>query len=200
MKTLSFKQIGLFVTLLTVTLFGLNINGNAQTTLKPQTVKIKLLGTSNVHDWDMNASAANSEAVFTLGANDKLTAINSLSFTLPAKNLKSEHKAMDNNTYKALNTDKNPNITFVLTSAKVTPASGNNYDVAGHGRLTVAGTTREVNLTATTTYNPADKSFTVSGSKKMKMTDFKIQPVTALFGTIKTGDDITINYNIKYAK
>jgi hypothetical protein len=51
---------------------------------------------------------------------------------------------------------------------------------------------------ATGVYNPADKSFTVTGVKKMKMTDYNVKPPTALLGTIKTGNDITISYNLKF--
>jgi hypothetical protein len=32
------------------------------------------------------------------------------------------------------------------------------------------------------------------------MTDFKIDPPTALMGTMKTGDEITISFNVKLAK
>jgi polyisoprenoid-binding protein YceI len=123
-----------------------------------------------------------------------------MTFTLAAESLKSEHKAMDKNTYKALKTDVNPNISFILTSAKITPLSGNNYEVKCMGKLTIAGTTNNTEITGTGNYNPADKSFTVKGSKKMKMTDYKIKPPTAVFGTIKTGDDIAISYTIKFIK
>jgi hypothetical protein len=60
----------------------------------------------------------------------------------------------------------------------------------------LAKSTRE--LMATGVYNPADKSFTVTGVKKMKMTDYNVKPPTALLGTIKTGNDITISYNLKF--
>jgi polyisoprenoid-binding protein YceI len=106
---------------------------------------------------------------------------------------------MDNNTYKALNVDKNPNITYVLSSATVTPVDGNTYTIKTTGKLTIAGSTRETDVVATGKMN-ADKSISVTGSKKFKMTDYGIKPPTAMLGTIKTGDDITISYNLKFVK
>jgi hypothetical protein len=80
---------------------------------------------------------------------------------------------MDNNTYKALNTTKNPNISFVLTSGNVTSVGVNTYQLNGVGRLTIAGTTIQTDLVATLKYNPADKSFTCTGVKKFKMTQYE---------------------------
>jgi polyisoprenoid-binding protein YceI len=180
-------------------LIGSTTTTNAQSKFQSQAINIKLQGTSTLHDWEMIADKGNSEAVFVL-TNDKLTSLSGLTFTLPAKNLKSEHTVMDNNTYKALKADQNPNITFVLTSAIVAPVDGNTYQLRCVGRLTIAGTTRETELTATGKYNPADKTFTVAGSKKMRMTDYQVKPPTVMFGTIKTGDDITISYNLKFTR
>ena len=42
----------------------------------------------------------------------------------------------------------------------------------------------------------ADGQYQVSGAYPMKMTDFGIEPPTALLGTMTTGDDVTINFNL----
>jgi hypothetical protein len=36
----------------------------------------------------------------------------------------------------------------------------------------------------------------ISGSKKLKMTEFDMVPPTALMGTIKTGDEVTVTFNL----
>jgi polyisoprenoid-binding protein YceI len=103
---------------------------------------------------------------------------------------------MDKNTYKALNTSKNPNITFALISANVTPSGTNTYEFKGTGKLTIAGTTKSTEISGTLKYNPADKSFLCTGTKKFKMTDYGVKPPTVMMGTIKTGDDVAISYNL----
>lgn len=172
----------------------------AQTSYKANNFDIRLNGTSNIHDWQMKATAGSSDATFVIDGAGHVTAITRLSFTLPAKNLKSEHTQMDNNTYKALKTDKNPNITFVGTSATIKETSANTYQINCAGTLTIAGTAKKIDLVATGKFNPADKSLTVTGVEKMKMTDFSVDPPKALLGTIKTGDAISISYNVKFTK
>jgi len=171
----------------------------AQTIYKSQVFDIRLNGTSNVHDWEMKAVKGTSEAAFIV-TNGQVTSVSTLSFTLPAINLKSDNTGMDKNTYKALNTDKNPNISFVLTSATITPTGGNNYQLKCVGKMSIAGTTKHTDLTATGKYNPVDKSFTITGVKKMKMTDYNVKPPKALLLTIKTGNDISISYNVKFTR
>jgi polyisoprenoid-binding protein YceI len=183
-------------------LFGIALSFAAicQTPYHSGTFDIRLNGTSNLHDWEMKAVSGSSDATFVVNSTGQVTSLTSLKFSLPASNLKSGHSAMDKNTYKALNTDKNPTISFVLTSSSITPTGGNNYQLKCVGNLSIAGTVRHTDLVATGKYNPADKSFTVTGVKKMKMTEYKVDPPKALMGTIRTGDDISISYNLKFTK
>jgi polyisoprenoid-binding protein YceI len=169
-------------------------NTFAQANYHAQTMDVVVSGTSTLHDWEMKSSKGQFDASI-LFANDKMT-FSGLSFNFPAESLKSGHSMMDNNTYKALNTSKNPNITFVLTSGNVTSVGANTYELKGIGKLTIAGTTIQTDLVATLKYNPTDKSFTCTGVKKFKMTQYGVKPPTVLMGTIKTGDEISISYNL----
>jgi polyisoprenoid-binding protein YceI len=166
----------------------------AQVKYQNAAAKISIDGTSNIHDWTMNSEKGNCNALFTIGANNALTAVSSLAFVVNVETLKSEHKAMDKNTYKAMNTDKNPNITFNAATATVKPAGGANYTVTAHGKLTISGTTKDVDVIATCTVN-ADKSITCNGSYKLNMTQYNVTPPSIMFGMIKVGDPITVRFN-----
>lgn len=152
-------------------------------------------GTSTLHDWDMKASKGDCEAVFTVNASGHLTALTSLSFVTPAEGLKSEHTGMDKNAYKALKTSQNPNITYTLTSATISPDG----TIKCMGKLTIAGTTNNADLIASYKLN-ADKSITVSGNKKISMKDFKMEPPTFMMGTIKTGNDVVLKFSLTLKK
>lgn len=183
--------------LLTIACFAITVATTAQVAYSSNVIDIKLNGTSNVHDWEMKAVAGKSNASFVV-SNGKVTSLSTMNFSLPVKNLKSGHDGMDKNTYKALNATANPDISFVLGSATLVAAGGNNYKLNCAGKMTIAGTTKQVELIATAVYDPATKSFTITGVKKMKMTDYNVKPPKALLGTIKTGDDISISYNLKF--
>jgi hypothetical protein len=159
-------------------------------------VKIVVEGTSNIHDWEMNASNGTCNAVFSLNAAGGLSAMNSLGFAMAAEGLKSEHKAMDKNTYKAMNTEKYPLINFFSSSCTLQSTGGNNFIIHSHGKLTISGVTKDVELTATAVFNPADKSVSCTGSYKLKMTEYNVEPPSIMFGTIKTGNDLNIKYTL----
>jgi len=159
-------------------------------------VKITIEGTSNIHDWEMNADKGNSTAVFLTDAHGAINGLSSLTFTMPVESLKSEHTAMDKNAYKAMHSDKYASLSFTVLSASIKPA-GTNYQVYAKGRLTISGVSRDVDVLAVCTIN-ADKSISVNGAYKLKMTAYNVTPPSLMLGTIKTGDDITVKFNLLF--
>jgi len=156
-------------------------------------------GTSTLHDWDMKSAQGNCEATITLNAAGALTALNGLSFSTNTAELKSGKGAMDKNAYKALKTDKNPTITYVAATATVSLISGTDYLVKTNGKLTIAGTTLDAEVTANCKVHP-DKTVTVMGSKKLSMKEFGMVPPSFMMGTIKTGNDVTLKFDFTLNK
>lgn len=178
-------------------LTGLSVS-NLHAQSKYQTaggVSIVIEGTSNIHDWDMKSSKGSSSGTFTVGSDGTLNDVSGLSFSMPAESLKSEHSAMDNNTYKALNTNKYQSISFSAASASVKHNGGSSYLLSIPGKLTISGVTKDVQLLANCVVN-GDKSISCTGSYKLKMTDYKVNPPSIMFGAIKTGNDITVKFNL----
>lgn len=169
------------------------------TKYRSQNLQIVINGTSTLHDWDMKSSKGTADVNFEF-AGDKLTGISGLNFNMPAESLKSEHSMMDKNAYKALKTDDNKNISFVQTSATISPIDATTYQLKLMGKLTIAGTTKVTDLVATAKYNATDKSFVVSGTKKFKMSEFGVKPPTVMMGTIKTGDPLTVTFNTRIVR
>jgi hypothetical protein len=157
-------------------------------------VKLVIEGTSNIHDWDMKSEKGVCTAEFLFTPSGYVGGLSALQFTVPAESLKSEHKAMDKNTYKALNTDKHNSISFVANNAIIKPG-GSGFTLIARGKLTISGVSRDVELAAHGVVNP-DKSITYSGTYKLKMTDFKVSPPNIMFGAIKTGDAITVKFDL----
>jgi polyisoprenoid-binding protein YceI len=147
-----------------------------------------IAGTSTLHDWTMTSSGATYTATLEV-ADGALIKVESVTVKLPAESLKSNEKAMDKNAYKSLNTDKYKEITFQLTSSKVSQNK-----ITCTGNLTISGTTKPVDVDVT--YESRNGSYYIKGSKKIKMTDYKVVPPTFMFGTIKTGDEITISFDV----
>jgi polyisoprenoid-binding protein YceI len=102
---------------------------------------------------------------------------------------------MDKKTMKALKEEEYPNIEYSLLSFGDVVKTDNNFTAKATGNLSVAGTTKKVSLNITGT-QLKNGNIEITGSKDMKMTDFNIDPPTALLGTMRTRDEITIEFKI----
>ena len=159
---------------------------------------LKVEGTSNIHDWEITAK----EMQGNLNAQIKdgqITTIDQLDFAVVAESLKSGKGGMDKNTYKALNTDKHRNVIYQLQKVNsIDCASKADCKVSTTGFLTIAGTKKPVEIVFDAKMN-AD-NIVLTGSKRIKMTEFKVDPPTAMFGTITTGDEVNVKFQTTFTK
>jgi len=155
--------------------------------------KMVIKGTSSLHDWESDVVTLKGRGM--VNVENQQPHIRDFHLTIPVEAIKSGKSAMDNNTYEALNEESYPNIEFSLD--EVQSISGGK--VKASGELSIAGETRPVTLTAD--YDLQDSNLiSLRGSYTMKMTDFGVDPPTAVFGTIKTGDEITVDYTLQLKK
>jgi polyisoprenoid-binding protein YceI len=187
------------LSLTTLLIIILAVTSNAQVKYHASYTKIAIEGTSTLHDWDMASEKANCNISFNFdGAN--ITGLSSLVFTVDAGSLKSHHSGMDKNAYKALNTDKYPEISFNSSYANIRPNGTNSYAISAKGKLVIAGVSKDVWLAGVTTVNSADMSLQTTGSAKIKMSEFNVEPPSFMFGAMKTGDEVTIKFNLTLKK
>ncbi|TDO97653.1 YceI family protein [Flavobacterium sp. 245] len=150
-----------------------------------------VLGTSTLHDWEMKSSSGTGAANFTI-TNSRLTEIESLSVVLSAESIKSEKKSMDKVAYETLKTDKQKNIKYVLKSAE--KVNETTWELTG--TYTIAGVSKILKTTVKTTITK--DGLNIQGSNKITFTDFGMKSPTALLGTIKTGQDLTLKFNLNF--
>lgn len=202
MKTFSHNQIlkTALVPIYALVIFA--ITALASQTLKAQTgytvapsSQITVLGTSNLHDWTMDATKFFCDGKLTV-ASGQLKDINALTFVLPVKNLKSKESLMDTRAYKALNEESFDKMIFKLTDATVVEAQ---KTVRVSGNLTISGVTKSIIIQSNYVVG-TDESVTFKGSRSIKMSDFKIKAPSFMMGALKTGDDLTINIVLKLKK
>ena len=187
-----------FGTLLTLLLVVCNFNTlvaqDAKVVLAES--KLKVLGTSNVHDWEIEAKGMNGKATMTIDAGD-LKSIKNLDFAVEVEQLKSGKSGMDNNTFKALNSKTYKTINYKLVSVtKITEISAGNFTVETQGDLTISGVTKRINQTFTVKL--IGKKMVFTGKQKIDMTVYGVEPPKALMGTIKTGKDVTVDFKVTY--
>lgn len=165
-----------------------------QLTVNESNTKLSVDGTSSVHDWTMEAEQFDGKADLKI-ENNALQGINSLNFNVPVKSLKSGKSGMDDNAYEALKAKNHPTIKYQFRSMDNVKVEGNTTTMDTKGLLTIAGVSKIVNMKVTA---DASNGINFKGDITFKMSVFEIDPPTAVFGTIKTGDEITIKFNAQY--
>ncbi len=158
---------------------------------------ITVTGTSTLHDWEMRSENLRGEAVFNKDNNGSPQTLESLTFRLGKTSLKSDKSQLDRRAYQALNSNRHPEIIFRTNGSNSVRKNGDGYSVNARGELTISGTTRRINVDANC-INGDDNKLICSGSQKLKMSDFEVDPPVLMLGTLRTGDEITINYRIVY--
>lgn len=154
---------------------------------------LSISGTSTLHEWTMTSQEGKYQANFVINADGTPARLNSLTLSVRSESLKSGHSAMDKNAYSSLSTDSHKTIKFELTSATIAGAK-----IQCTGNLSVAGVTKPIAVEASYKVMP-NHSLLCSGAKKLKMSDFEIDPPSFMFGTVTTGDEITISFNVNLA-
>jgi len=188
------------IAILLIALSPLGIMAQSLYKLAPaNNVSITVIGTSNVHDWTMTSTGIESQGVFKLNAKNELTGLSAFSFVVQAKSLKSGKSSMDSRTYKSILADEFPKISFILKSAVVNQLSASKFQILATGNLSIAGATQLITLDVISMVN-ADQSITCTGTEKLKLTDYKIDPPSFMLGAMKVGNDLTIKFNLNYNK
>lgn len=167
----------------------------AQTIFLLKSVTASVNGSSSLHDWKSTITKIEFKGSLKTEGN-ALKSIKDVEIKIPVESIKSdEGKIMDHKTFEAFDSHKNPYIIYTLSNAQIKSDADQIIIIEASGKLTMSGTTRPITLTSKGKVLP-NGDVQLSISKKLKMTDFKIVPPTAVLGTIKVGDEITVNFDL----
>jgi hypothetical protein len=172
--------------------------------------KMRIEGTSNIHDWQCESPFIG--GMLEVGAGfpmepgqaatpGKLEA--KADVFIQVRSLKSVEKdgkpysdKMDEVMWEHLKEEKNKRIFYHLTGLtlkEAVKAKDAPYVCEASGELGVAGVTNKVTMTVNV-LPMADKKLKISGNLPLKMTDYKVEPPSPkiAMGLIKTGDDVKL--------
>ncbi len=178
-----------------IVLFASTVNAHAQQEYKvmPKDSKIKIAGTSTLHDWDMTVEDFKGDISAVIG-NPAIT-IKKVNFSVISSTISSQNSIMDRKTRNALKVKEYPEIRFRMTMPLKILTQGDTFNGIATGELFIAGKIKTVNLPFNGKTTPQN-IIHISGAKKIDMTEFGIEPPTAILGTLKTGKDVTVFFEI----
>ncbi len=197
MKTNILKRL----TGLTIVLLALVSLSSAQQTseLKLNGHSLKIKGTSNLHDWSMDAEEVSGNVNAILNGSS-ITEFKDAKIIVDVEEIESGKRIMNNKTYDALNSDKHPKITFTLKSVKDLYAAGSRLSGKALGELEIAGKSRSVTIPFNGKFNNGGKNITITGDYSIQMTDYDVDPPTAMLGSLTTGNKVTLEYEFTFSK
>lgn len=179
---------------------------------KPGDLKVRIEGTSNIHDWQVEGKLIGGyleagpgfptepgQAVTPGKVEARVEAY------IPVRSLASIEKdgrpystSMDDIMYEKLLAQANSKILYRLTELNVKEAAKSKdapYVCDAKGELVVAGVTNTISMPVNI-LPLGDKKIKITGSISVKMTSFKIEPPAPkiALGLIKTGDDVKLMF------
>jgi polyisoprenoid-binding protein YceI len=163
--------------------------------------KLWIDGTSNLHGWSCKADKWEAAVEFDKAAIAEMAVaapkgLKRVEVKVPVKSLKCNHAGMDGNVYKALNADAAPEISYIMASFEVVPGEvKDTFTLKTVGSLTISGKENRVTMDVVAN-RLADGTVKATGTLPVKMTDYGIKPPTAIFGRLKTGDEVKVNFEL----
>jgi hypothetical protein len=161
--------------------------------------RVRLAGTSTLHDWACEATEMNTRLIAP-GTIDHLAVrpqpdqgIGEL--TLPISALECGDDRMERQMRDVLRASEFPEIRYLLTAYRSTPEHGD-LTIEASGTITVAGVTRPLVVQVEGSVDDAG-ILHAAGTASFRMTDFGLQPPSAFFGLLKAGDLVRVRFDLR---
>lgn len=158
---------------------------------------VSVTGTSTLHNWSEKLKNCDVSFQANEPGNNSID-IKDVHVKALVADLESESSLMASKTFSALKKNKYPAITFVSNQQTTLPLSGNKFSGKVSGKLTIAGTTKQVQIPIQGTVENGTAS--VSCVYPISMPEYGVKPPTAMFGAIKSGKEIKVHFNLKLNK
>ncbi|MDA0196874.1 MAG: YceI family protein [Bacteroidetes bacterium] len=161
-------------------------------------VSVVVTGESTLHDWTVSVSD-----ITNYPAELKLTpaegeVIDSFSFQVGVASMDGGRgSAMNEKIYTALESTNFPSIVYTQEgTASIKQNDNISFSLVSNGILNVAGASRSISIEVTGVVT--DGFLKLTAHQELKMSDFGIDPPSAMFGQIQTKDDIAVDIAFTY--
>ncbi len=166
--------------------------------LQAEKSSITIRGTSNLHDWEMKATDFSGKMMIK-SESGRIQAIYEVYLSVSSESVVSNSKIMNSKAHDALKSEQFPRITYESVNVSIDTSTANIFIGKTTGIVNIAGKSIQVIIPFKGTIN-GNGILQAKGEFSLTMTSFNINPPTALFGGLKTGDKIIINYDFIFKR
>ena len=163
--------------------------------------EVTITGTSTLHDWTVTCAEVkdvpNQLTVDPSNAGE----IADFGFKVPVTGMDGGRgSSMNEKINNAFQSSEHPVVEYKQTApAKVSQANAaGEFTIQSTGTLFMAGASKPVQINCTGVTK--DDKLVITGNQELKMSEFGMTPPSAMFGQIKTNDNIVVNYKFQYLK
>jgi polyisoprenoid-binding protein YceI len=204
MKTLALKSFLLFSILAAANFWAAQVYSQQLSYFPSDESKLWIEGRSNVNEFECEANKYSGEATLFDEEEDNTAFVQdvqerlSLQVDIRVDGFECGKNKMNRDLQSALKSDNFPEITFLFDSAELLEMPKHPNDpflVDVKGSLTVAGETRDIHFETRAYYLDVDKVRAI-GNTTIRMSDFNVEPPTALLGLIKADDELTVKFDL----
>ncbi|MFO7620585.1 MAG: YceI family protein, partial [Bacteroidales bacterium] len=96
----------------------------------------------------------------------------------------------------ALKVKDHPEIVFISDGAENVVSNDGKINGTLIGKLSIGGVSKSIDIGFSGNIN--GDSILISGSEEVNMADYGIKPPTALLGTLKTGEKVTVDLQLSF--
>ncbi len=161
-----------------------------------ESVEVSITGTSTLHDWTVKASEVTDypEAVSLSVTGGE---IRDFAFKVAVVSMDGGRGAsMNDKIKKALDAKNHPFITFVQTAASTVDMEVKDFQTEGD--ISIAGKTKPYIIKVA--FEQDEDVIKLSGQQAISLSDFDIEPPSAMFGQIQTGEEVIVHFVFTYKK
>jgi len=173
--------------------FPLPSSGQAKAKLILPESKVSVRGTSSMHDWEVAVEKYEVEFLLKHSDNGKIS-ISNIRAAFSGASVTSDNSIMTGKARDALKVKEHPEIVFISDKAENVVRSEGKISGTLIGKLSLGGVSKSIDIVFTG--NIKGDSIHITGSEEVNMADYGIKPPTALLGTLKTGEKVTIELQL----
>ena len=161
-------------------------------------------GTSNLHEWSCKATKLDATiSVSPTWENEVATSLTNIAslmkrvdVQIPVQSIKCGKDKMDKLMYEALKAKEAESVSYIAGSFEASPGdTKDSFIVHTTGTLRIAGKENPVRMDVRAERLP-DGSVRAQSELPILMTDYGVKPPTALFGTLRTGNKVTVKFEL----
>jgi polyisoprenoid-binding protein YceI len=166
-------------------------------------IVVEITGTSTLHDWKVTCAGVQevpTQLSFDF-KNQNQNQIKEFGFKVPVDSMDGGRgSSMNTKIFDAFQSSQNPFVQYKQNQpATISETSEQNvFTITSIGTLSMAGTDKPVTIECTGTIE--NDNLAITGSKDLKISDYGMVPPSAMFGQIKTNDNVVVSFKFHYIK